>query len=187
MPSVSAWSTGYTEIVKNTGDFSTDSFMGISRKNSALDTDDPDAVTVTGTPTDNRVFTMVVEPGNAPVVPPDAPGNPSATANSQTQITVDWDNVANETGFRVERSPDGTGSWADVSGNLAADTVTYANTGLTCNTQYFYRVFAFNADGDSPASTVVNATTNACTPSGGGNRMGGTGAIRKPPRRTTAR
>jgi hypothetical protein len=124
---------------------------------------------------------------NAPAPPPDAPGNPSATANSQTQITVDWDDVADETGFRVERSPDGVGSWADVSGNLAADTVSYADTGLTCNTQYFYRVVAFNGAGDSPPSTVVNATTNACTPGGGGNRMGGTGAIRKPPRRTSAR
>ena len=117
---------------------------------------------------------------------PVAPTNPSATVNSQTQITVAWDDVTGETGYRVERSLTGVGAWVDVSGNLPADTVTYANTGLTCNTQYFYRVFAFNSAGDSPASTVVDATTNACTASGG-NRMGGTGAIRKPPRRSTAR
>jgi hypothetical protein len=116
---------------------------------------------------------------------PSAPANPSATANSQTQITVAWDDVSGETGYRVERSLTGVGAWSDVSGNLAAGTVSYANTGLTCNTQYFYRVFAFNGAGDSPASTTVNATTNACAPTGGGNRMGGTGAIRKPPRRSS--
>ncbi len=122
---------------------------------------------------------------SAPVAP-DAPTNPSATADSQTQITVDWDNVTGETGYRVERSLTGVGAWSDVSGNLPANTVTYADTGLTCNTQYFYRVFAFNGVGDSPASSTVNATTNACA-GGGGNRIGGTGAIRKPPRRTSAR
>lgn len=112
---------------------------------------------------------------------PDAPTNPAATADSQTQITVTWDDVADETGFRVERSPDGSGSWTDVSGNLAAGTTSYPDTGLTCNTQYFYRVFAFNGDGDSAASSTVNATTDACSPppAGGGNRMGGTGAIRR--------
>ena len=114
--------------------------------------------------------------------PPAAPANPTATTVSDTAIDVAWDNVAGETGFRVERSLTGVGGWSDVSGNLPVDTVTYADTGLTCNTQYYYRVFAFNGAGDSPASTVVNATTSACAPSGGGNRMGGTGAIRKPPR-----
>lgn len=114
-------------------------------------------------------------------VPP-APTNPTATPDSDTQITVDWDDTIIETGFRVERSPNGTTGWADVSGNLAANTLTYSDTGLTCNTQYFYRVFAFNASGDSAASSTVNATTNACSSGGGGSRMGGTGAIRKPPR-----
>jgi hypothetical protein len=77
------------------------------------------------------------------------------------------------------------GAWSDVSGNLGVGVLTYVDTGLTCNTQYFYRVFAFNGSGDSSPSTVVDATTNACTPGGGGNRMGGSGAIRKPPRRSS--
>ena len=115
---------------------------------------------------------------------PTQPANPAAAADSQTQITVTWDDVADETGYRVERSPNGSSGWADVSGNLAAGTVTYADTGLTCNTQYFYRVYAFNQAGDSDPSSTVNATTNACT-AGGGNRMGGTGAIRRSPRRAT--
>lgn len=95
------------------------------------------------------------------LAPPAAPGNPSATADSQTQITVTWDDVADETGFRVERSPNGSSGWVNVSGSLAADTTSYQDTGLTASTQYFYRVIAFNGAGDSTPSTVVNATTQA--------------------------
>ena len=109
---------------------------------------------------------------------PSAPTNPAAVALTSTSIRITWDDVADETGYRVERSPDGLGSWADVSGNLAAGTVSYDDTGLTASTQYFYRVIAFNAVGDSSPSSTVNATTSAAS----GNRMGGTGAIRKPPR-----
>ena len=122
----------------------------------------------------------------APVaLPPDAPANPAAVALSASSIRVTWDDVADETGFRVERSADGTTGWTDVSGNLAAGTVLFDDTGLTASTQYFYRVIAFNAVGDSSPSSTVNATTDAGPPppSPGGNRMGGFGAIRKPPRR----
>lgn len=114
---------------------------------------------------------------------PAAPSNLVATAVATDQINLAWDdNSADETGFRVERSLDGVGGWADVSGNLPPGTEAFSNSGLTCGTQYFYRVFAFNASGDSTASNSDDATTSACPPPGGANQIGGTGAIRKPPR-----
>lgn len=96
--------------------------------------------------------------------PPAAPANPAAVAISTSQIDVSWDNVAGETGFRVERSLTGVGGWADVSGNLPADTLSFSSTGLTCNTTYYYRIIAFNDGGDGTPSAVVSATTNACPP-----------------------
>lgn len=98
---------------------------------------------------------------------PSAPTNPTATAQGQTSILVGWDDVADETGYRVERSADGSTGWADVSGNLAADATSYEDTGLTCATQYFYRVIAFNTNGDSDPSTTVDATTLTCAGPGG--------------------
>lgn len=97
---------------------------------------------------------------------PSAPTNPAAADQSCSSILVSWDDVSDETGYRVERSPDGSGSWVDVSGNLAANATSYLNTGLSESTQYFYRVIAFNANGDSDPSTVVNDTTPACPPGG---------------------
>lgn len=114
--------------------------------------------------------------------PPDAPANPSATAQSTTSILVEWDNVDDETGFRVERSLDGSTGWVE-AGELAADDLDFLDTGRTCGVEYFYRVFAFNDEGDSDPSAVVSATTLDCPPppAGGGNRMGGDGAIRHSP------
>lgn len=120
----------------------------------------------------------------APTVPA-APTLLTATTISDSEIDLAWtDNASDETGYRVERSLTGVGAWSDISGALAADAVSYSDTGLTASTEYFYRVFAFNASGDSTPSNVDSATTQAAPipPPSSGNRMGGTGAVRKPPR-----
>jgi hypothetical protein len=124
--------------------------------------------------------TIVIRPAAAAV--PDAPTNLTATPISASRIDLAWDdNASDETSQRVERSPNGSTGWVTV-GTPAADAETFSNTGLSCGTTYFYRVFAVNGSGDSLPSNTASATTSACPPSTGGNRMGGTGAIRKPPR-----
>ncbi|HYO09422.1 MAG TPA: NPCBM/NEW2 domain-containing protein [Tepidisphaeraceae bacterium] len=91
---------------------------------------------------------------------PAAPSNLSATAVSSPQINLTWaDNSGNETGFIIERSPDGATGWAQV-GTAAQNATSFANTtGLSAGTQYFYRVRATNAVGPSGDSNVASATT----------------------------
>lgn len=90
---------------------------------------------------------------------PAQPTGATAVALSSTSIKVDWtDNASDETGYRVERSPNGTDSWTNVSGSLAAGVETYTDTGLTTGTTYYYRVYAFNDSGDSDPSSTVSAT-----------------------------
>lgn len=89
---------------------------------------------------------------------PAAPSGLSASTVSGTQIDLSWtDNSANETGFRVERSPDGS-TWAEI-GPAAADATSYSDTGLTPGTTYYYRVRAYNASGNSAYAGPVSATT----------------------------
>ncbi len=92
---------------------------------------------------------------------------------SADRIDLQWSNVADETGYRVERSPDGTTGWTNVSGSIPANVLVYADTGLVPTTTYWYRVFAFNASGDSDPSNVVSATTLASV-------AGGSGAVYTP-------
>lgn len=110
---------------------------------------------------DVRLSRFAVEVLAAEAALPTTPTNPAATATGADAITVTWDDVGDETGYRVERSPDGSTGWTDVSGTLPADTTSYGDTGLTADTEYFYRVSSVNAVGSSAPSSTVSATTDA--------------------------
>jgi len=100
---------------------------------------------------------------NATPTAPAAPTNLAATAAGDTRINLTWtDNANNESGFRIERSLDGSsyGPRATVGANITA----YSDTGLTANTTYYYRVLAYNATGDSDYSNEASATTLAAPP-----------------------
>src|SRR5205085_954212 len=93
-------------------------------------------------------------------LPPATPTGLTATAASSSQINVGWTDVANETGYKIERSTDGT-TWTQVA-TTRANVTTYANTGLTAGTVYYYRVKATGSGGDSAASAaVLRATLSA--------------------------
>jgi acid phosphatase len=94
---------------------------------------------------------------------PAAPEGLTADAASPTQINLTWSDVANETGFRVERSSAAGGPWVEIA-SLPQNTTNYANTGLSAQTTYFYRVRAVNTGGFSPYSPVASATTPAPPP-----------------------
>ncbi|MDR2911175.1 MAG: fibronectin type III domain-containing protein [Bacteroidales bacterium] len=92
----------------------------------------------------------------------DAPAGLSATAVSNTQINLSWTAVTGATGYRVERSPNGTSNWTQIIASVTA--TTYNNTGLAAGTIYYYRVRAHNASGSNSAfSTIENATTETVT------------------------
>src|SRR5690606_7617687 len=84
-----------------------------------------------------------------------------ATTVDSDEISLAWtDNSSNETGFRVERSLDGIGSWSTVA-TKSPDVTVHTDTGLTPETQYFYRIVAFNLSGDASPSNVDDATTDS--------------------------
>lgn len=76
-----------------------------------------------------------------------------ATVASDTQVNLSWTNVAGETSYLLQRSDNGTDGWATIASPVA-NVVAYSNTLLTSDTDYFYRVVAHNASGDSVASAV---------------------------------
>lgn len=92
------------------------------------------------------------------VPPPSAPAGLTATAASSSQINLTWTDVANETGFKIERKTGAGGSYAQVA-TVAAGVTSYSNTGLAGGTTYFYRIRATNSGGDSAYSSEANATT----------------------------
>jgi fibronectin type 3 domain-containing protein len=77
---------------------------------------------------------------------------------SPSGIDVAWQDVAGESGYGVQRSPDGVSGWVQV-GSTGQDVVSFSDTGLAPSTTYFYRVVATSQNGDSAPSAVVSATT----------------------------
>ena len=93
--------------------------------------------------------------------PPSAPTNLTAEAQSSATIELSWtDSSGDESGFRIERSPDGAGNWAQIA-EVSANVTTSVDTGLAASTAYYYRVYAFNSNGSSEPSNVASATTYA--------------------------
>jgi fibronectin type 3 domain-containing protein len=89
---------------------------------------------------------------------PGAPANLAATAVSGTQIDLTWTAaIGTVDGYRVERSTNNGTTWTQVATGLTL--TSYSDTGLTAGATYWYRVFAYNAQGDSLASNVASATT----------------------------
>ena len=104
----------------------------------------------------------------ATTLKPPIPNAPSATnavpANSHT-VDLTWnDNSSDEGGFRVERSVDGGANWAPVA-TTAINVTSSQDGGRSSEQQVCYRVIAFNAGGDSPASNT-DCTTPPSPPSG---------------------
>jgi hypothetical protein len=98
-------------------------------------------------------------------LPPAAPSGLVATPLSATQMALTWsDNASDETGFELERSLDGS-QWTLLD-TLAPNLTAYTDSGLSPETTYFYRLRAYNADGQSPYSNTASATT---LPAGGGD------------------
>lgn len=97
------------------------------------------------------------------VTKPAAPVLNAPTGTTATQVTLGWTNVEGETGYKIERKL-GAGEWGEIT-TRGVDVVSYTDTGLTPNTQYYYRVRATNGSGDSaysneqPVLTLFTAPT----------------------------
>jgi hypothetical protein len=90
--------------------------------------------------------------------PPLKPLNLQAQAISSDKIQITWsDTPANETGYVVQRQLN-NGDFG-VADTVPANVTTLVDSGLTANSTYSYRIYAYNSDGVSALSNQDSATT----------------------------
>lgn len=96
--------------------------------------------------------------------PASVPGGFTATPVSMTQIDLTWTySGATPSGFHVDRALDAGFTSGVVSNDLVSSARSLSATGLTLGTQYFFRVRAENAAGNS-AFVTTTATTPTSPP-----------------------
>ena len=98
--------------------------------------------------------------------PPAAPHSLDVVPNPaqpSSSLVLTWTDAAStETGFTVERSPNGSTTFVAIA-TLGANVTTFTNSGLAASTTYYYRVRAFNGAGPSGFSNTDAGTTAAPT------------------------
>ncbi len=93
--------------------------------------------------------------------PSSAPLNLTAYSQTPTQVKLAWDDTNdNEYGFKIERKT-GAGGVYELLVTAIRDADTHMDAGLEPNTQYSYRISAYNEVGDSPDSNEVTVTTSS--------------------------
>jgi hypothetical protein len=106
-----------------------------------------------GTSTDWYAVAAVFLP-----LPPPAPTGLTASPVSSTQISLSWTASSGASGYKIQRSLDGSTGWIQVG---TSTTPSFTDAGLSPSTHYFYRVAATNGIDDSIPSIVASATTLA--------------------------
>ena len=105
------------------------------------------------------VPTSVLSPF-VPAIIPAAPTNLAAIPASAQRIDLSWtDAASNELGYIVDMA-EGSGEFSQAI-LLGANQTSWQATGLTPETEYRFRVYAYNLTGNSSYSPVATATTHA--------------------------
>jgi len=98
-----------------------------------------------------------------------APSNLVAAPVATNQINLSWtDNSNIEDGFRVFREPSSNGQFRVIA-TLTSNVTTYADTGVVCNTTYYYMVRAYKGEQfNSANSNLADADTSGVDSDGDG-------------------
>jgi fibronectin type 3 domain-containing protein len=113
-----------------------------------------------------RLFSVDAAGTSAPATLTTAtvPGTPTlnAAVASATAVNLSWTAAKGATSYLVQSSPDGS-TWTTIATQAGT---TYANTGLTADTAYYYQVIGVDAAGDGAPSNAPTLTTLLAAPSG---------------------
>ncbi|MDD5688257.1 MAG: fibronectin type III domain-containing protein [Elusimicrobia bacterium] len=95
---------------------------------------------------------------------PTAPTNFTGVTLSTYSIQWSWNDVSDESGYRVRYSTASSSSEVAVSSSLPANQVSWTEYGLTANTSYYRVVVSTNASGESNLSNAATTYTFANPP-----------------------
>lgn len=154
-------------LVANTGTTAT-TYSATGLTNNTSYSFEVAAINAYGTGADGNTVSLTT----SPYLVPTAPGVLSLAAGTpaHTNIDLSWSAPSSDggqtiTGYKVEKSTDGS-AWSTIVADTGTTATTYSATGLTLNTEYWLRVAAINSIGTGATSNEPNLTTANITPCG---------------------
>lgn len=98
--------------------------------------------------------------GILPIGKPDAPTNLTADNSTTGQVVLNWeDNMADEDGYKIERSLTNSASDFTEIASVGEDVKTYTDVTVDDGVEYFYRVRTFEGSDFSDYSNIVSSVT----------------------------
>jgi len=92
----------------------------------------------------------------SPTTIPDVPVCLITNAVSSNSITINWCSVTGATGYNVYRGPSSSGTYSYLYNK---NSTSFTNNGLSSNTNYCYKVSAYNSGGESDVSSAICTIT----------------------------
>jgi hypothetical protein len=91
---------------------------------------------------------------------PNAPTNLRTTSITASSVKLAWDHDGvSVNGFKLERKLGAGGTWAEIAGSINFQSRSYADNTVTGGKTYYYRIRAYNLNGNSAYSNEISATT----------------------------
>jgi fibronectin type 3 domain-containing protein len=87
-----------------------------------------------------------------------APGNLRVTSVTDSSINLAWNTITGASGYNIYRSSSVSGSYSKLNPSLISN-VSYADTGLSSDTNYYYKVSAVANDVEGVLSSAISGTT----------------------------
>lgn len=106
-----------------------------------------------------RLYSTEVPLKRSTPVPVTIPSDFAGAAMDASSINLTWLDVADGNSYRIERSVDGD-TWTELA-VIASGTYTYDDTGLEAETEYHYRLRAFDGASYSEYTGPIAVTTEA--------------------------
>jgi chitodextrinase len=105
------------------------------------------------------VNALVLEANYFAPTPPNPPSEVVLEATAHNNVNVSWtDNSLNETGFRIYRATSANGEYTQV-GSVLTNISTFSDNTTEGRTTYYYKVSAYNINGESPLTPFAIITT----------------------------
>ncbi|MBI3979295.1 MAG: fibronectin type III domain-containing protein [Chloroflexi bacterium] len=97
-----------------------------------------------------------------PVSAPAAPSNQRVTGTTRDSVSLAWNDVGDETGYRIYRW---NGSIFVLLASVGANITSYTDRAVSCGNGYSYQVNAYNDYGESSRTDWSDGFTSACATS----------------------